>query len=108
MREEKRKRLEKKGWTVGSADEFLGLDAQESAYLDLKFRLGGTIRERRKGAELTQRQLAKTIGSSQSRVAKMEAGDPSVSLDLQIRALLALGASSQDLASAISSSESAA
>jgi len=47
---------------------------------------------------------AKLIKSSQSRLAKMEGGDPSVSLDLLIRSLLALGASNRDLARAISGS----
>jgi transcriptional regulator with XRE-family HTH domain len=40
---------------------------------------------------LTQVALAKKIKSSQSRVAKMEAGDPSVSIDLLVRSLIALG-----------------
>src|SRR5581483_4278956 len=47
---------------------------------------------RRAELGLSQAVVAKRLGSSQSRVAKMEAGDPSVSLDLLLRALLALGA----------------
>jgi hypothetical protein len=43
------------------------------------------------------------VHSSQSRIAKMEAGDPSVSIDLIMKSLLALGASPKDVAKAISS-----
>ena len=102
MLKAKRERLEKKGWKVGSAEEFLGLSPEEAAYIDLKLRLGAVLLKHRKKDHLTQVELARRISSSQSRVAKMESGDPSVSLDLLIRSLLALGASHQDLARAIS------
>ncbi len=102
MHKAKRERLEKKGWKVGSAEEFLGLRPEEAAYIDLKLRLGAVLLKQRKKDHLTQVELARRISSSQSRVAKMEGGDPSVSLDLLIRSLLALGASHQDLARAIS------
>jgi len=105
MRENKRKRLEQKGWKVSSADDFLGLTPEESAYLDLKLSLSESLRMLRRKQHMTQVQLAKLIHSSQSRVAKMEVGDPTVSLDLIIRSLLALGASNQELAKAISTSK---
>ena len=98
----KRQRLENKGWKVGTAEQFLELSPEESAYIDLKLRFGHILKQRRKALPLTQVELARRIHSSQSRVAKMESGDPSVSLDLLIRSLLALGASHQDLARAIS------
>ena len=102
MRRAKKERLEKKGWKVGTVQEFLGLSDEEAAYVELRVRLAHTLRRRRQQKRLSQTELAKRIHSSQSRVAKMEAGDPSVSLDLLIRSLLALGASSRDLARAIS------
>ncbi len=105
MLKAKRERLEKKGWKVGSAEEFLGLSPEEAAYLDLKLRLGQTLFSYRKKDRLTQAELARRINSSQSRVAKMEGGDPSVSLDLLIRSLLALGASKEDLAEAVASTQ---
>ena len=97
MREEKRRRLEAKGWKVGSAQEFLRLSAEEAAYIELKVRLAMGLREWRQRRKLTQADLAKRLQSSQSRIAKMEAGDPSVSLDLLIRSLLILGASRREL-----------
>jgi len=106
MRKTKRQRLEKKGWKVGGVDDFLGLAPEESAYIEMKLRLGENLRRRRVRQKLTQIELAKRIRSSQSRVAKMEGGDPSVSLDLLIRSLLALGASNRELAKVISSSRS--
>ena len=102
MRRAKRERLEKKGWKVGTVQEFLDLSDEEAAYVELRLRLAHTLRKRRQRKRLSQTELARRINSSQSRVAKMEAGDPSVSLDLLIRSLLALGASSRDLARAIS------
>ena len=98
MREDKTKRLEAKGWKVGSVGDFLGLTADEEAFVELKLRLAGGLRERRLLRRLSQVQLARAVRSSQSRVAKMEAGDPSVSVDLLVRSLLALGASPRDLA----------
>ena len=103
MRESKKRRLESKGWRVGTTAEFLDLSPEESAYIELKQRLSAVLKTRRNRSTLTQSQLAEMVNSSQSRVAKMEAGDPSVSLDLLIRTLLALGASRRDLARAIAS-----
>jgi len=107
MREDKKRRLEAKGWKVGSAEEFLRLSDEESAYINLKLRLAEGLRERRQRNRLSQVELAKIIKSSQSRVAKMESGDPSVSLDLLIRSLLALGISDRELSRIISISRAA-
>ena len=104
MRKSKKDRLEKKGWRVGTVEEFLDLNPEEVAYIELKLHLSENLRQRRKRQKLTQHDLARLIKSSQSRVAKMEGGDPSVSIDLLIRSLLALGASRKDLAKVISSS----
>ena len=101
MREDKRKRLEAKGWKVGGAKEFLGLSPEEDAYIELKLKLAEAVRVRRRRRHFTQIDLAKVMRSSQSRVAKIEAGHPSVSLDLLIRSLLALGVSCRELAAII-------
>jgi DNA-binding XRE family transcriptional regulator len=102
MQASKRKKLEATGWNVGSADEFLGLSPEESAYIEMKLALSHTLRQRRLHKKMSQIELAKRVQSSQSRIAKMEAGDPSVSIDLILKALLALGASPKDVAEAIS------
>lgn len=93
----RRRRLEQAGFAVGSAADFLGLSAEEAALLEMRLVLSRALRERREAAGLTQVALARLTGSSQSRVAKMEAGDPSVSLDLLIRALLTAGASRREV-----------
>jgi DNA-binding XRE family transcriptional regulator len=98
MNTAKRKRLEMKGWKFGNASEFLNLSSDEAAYVELKLALGKNLQETRREKRLTQEQLARLLKSSQSRVAKMESGDPSVSIDLLIRSLLALGASRKTLA----------
>ena len=104
MRKSKKQSLEKQGWKIGTVDEFLDLTPEEMSFIELKLRLSENLRKRRQRSKLTQVQLAKLIRSSQSRVAKMETGDPSVSIDLLVRSLLALGASNRELAKVISSS----
>lgn len=105
MKTSKRKKLEAAGWKVGSTDEFLDLTPDQSAYIEMKLALSDFLRERRVDRDLSQVDLARLIHSSQSRVAKMEAGDPSVSIDLIMKSLLALGASSKEVAEVISSSK---
>jgi predicted XRE-type DNA-binding protein len=105
MKASKRAKLQAAGWIVGDATEFLDLSPAEAAYVELKLSLSLLLRRWRSTRKLTQTELARRLGSSQSRVAKMEGGDPSVSLDLLIRSLLALGASRRDLGRAISAPE---
>lgn len=101
MKHSKRQRLERAGWKIGDAKDLLGLSSEETTYIELKLALGDQLKAMREKQAVTQVELAKLVGSSQSRVAKMEAGDPSVSLDLVIKALLALGATRKQIASAM-------
>ena len=101
MKSGKKARLEAAGWKVGNAEHFLGLSRAEAVYVEMKLALARKLRERRQRRKLSQTQVAKVLGSSQSRVAKMEAADPSVSTDLLIRSLLTLGSSRRELAAAI-------
>jgi DNA-binding XRE family transcriptional regulator len=98
MRDAKKRELTAQGWKIGGTAEFLGLSAGEKAYIELRLRLAEGLRQQRLGQKMTQAALAKAVQSSQSRVAKMESGDATVSLDLLIRSLIALGASRQELA----------
>src|SRR5688500_16005743 len=101
MERSKRKRLERAGWRVGSTADFLGLTAAEEALVEMKLTLGSRLRKARERSNLTQTALAKRMKSSQSRVAKMEAGDPTVSLDLLVHGLLAAGLSQREIANAL-------
>jgi DNA-binding XRE family transcriptional regulator len=103
MKNDKRRTLESAGWRVGDAEEFLGLTRDEVVLLQMREALGRRVRELRDRDGVTQVTLAARMGSSQSRVAKIEAGHPGVSLDLMVRALLALGADSADVGECISS-----
>ena len=107
MRKQKKKRLESKGWKIGTVKEFLGLSDEESAYIELKIKLAAGLRQRRREKGLSQLDLSAKLQSSQSRVAKMEAGDPSVSLDLLIRSLITLGASERELSRIITAPRAA-
>ena len=102
MDKRKKGKLARKGWRTGSVAEFLDLPAEESAYIEMKLALSEKLKERRRRTKLTQAELAKAIESSQSRVAKMEAGDPTVSIDLLVKSLLALGVSKKELGRTIS------
>jgi DNA-binding XRE family transcriptional regulator len=101
MNKTKRTKLAAQGWRVGSTADFLGLSPEEAAFVETKLALSQSLRARRAKQRVTQTALAKRLKSSQSRVAKMEAGDPSVSVDLLLRALYALGATPQDVAKAL-------
>ena len=103
MKKTKKEKLEKAGWKVGTAQDFLELTYEEVAFIELKIALSKYLKDRRKRKKLTQDQLAHTLHSSQSRIAKMEAGDPSVSLDLLVKSLLSLGTSPKQLARVIGS-----
>lgn len=91
MNSEKKKKLEKLGWTVGDTSELLGLNLEEVAIIEMKISLAKKFQKKRKSKHLTQIQVAKLLHTSQSRVAKIEAGDPSVSLELLIKGLISLG-----------------
>jgi len=99
MKDDRQESLEAAGWRVGTAEEFLDLTEAEAALIELKLALSGGLRELRLSRRLTQSEVAEAIGSSQSRVAKMEAADPSVSIDLLVRTLFRLGASAEIVAS---------
>jgi ribosome-binding protein aMBF1 (putative translation factor) len=101
MDSRKRKKLEGAGFRVGTAAEFLDLDPEEAALVDLKLSWGTVVRTARKRARLSQEGLAGRLHSSQSRIAKLEAGDASVSLDLIVKAAFAAGAKKSELAEAI-------
>ena len=101
----KKKRLERAGWVVGDASQFLELSAEETRFLELKLALATGVRELRERIGLTQAALADRLGSSQSRVAKMEAADRSVSLDLMVRSLFTIGATATEIAKWIARAE---
>jgi DNA-binding XRE family transcriptional regulator len=103
MKAEKRRTLERAGWRVGDTSEFLGLSANESAFVEIKLDLARRLKELREERHWTQAEVAQMVGSSQSRVAKMEAADPSVSVDLLVRSLLAVGADRRELGRVVAS-----
>lgn len=102
MNKKKKTLLESKGYKVGSTEDFLGLSREASEYIELKIALSQALSKRRKTRHLTQAQLARMLNSSQSRIAKMEKGDPTVSVDLLIKSLLAMGFNKKSIAKAIS------
>ena len=102
MEATKRQRLEAAGWKVGTVAEFLGLSPEEEAIIEIRLSLSKSLKKLRQQEKLSQQKLAENINSSQSRVAKMEASDSSVSIDLLIKSLLSLGATREDIATAIS------
>jgi len=97
MKVDTKRKLEAAGWRVGDAKDFLGLTAEEAEFVEIKLALARRLRRLREEHNWTQAEFAKRVGSSQSRVAKMEAGDPTVSIDLLVRSLLAAGADRREL-----------
>ena len=102
MRNDKRRRLERAGWAVGDAGDFLQLTDDERRFIETKLALAAGLRQRREDLGLTQTEMARRCGSSQSRVAKMESADQTVSTDLLLLSLFRLGASRSDVARLLS------
>lgn len=103
MKSETRKKLEDAGWKVGDTREFLGLTESEAEFVEIKLALARKVRELREKHRWTQAEFAKRVGSSQSRVAKMEAADHTVSVDLLVRSLLAAGANRREVGRVVGS-----
>ena len=97
MNATKKKKLEAAGFAVGGTQEFLNLSDEDMAYIEIKRSLGQTLHKKRKAKKLTQTQAAKLLNTSQSRFARMEHADKTVSIDLLVRANLTLGTTSREL-----------
>ena len=97
MNSKRRKELEAKGWKFGGVEEFLGLTEEELEYIEVKITLSEMVKDYREKRGLTQIAAAEILKSSQSRLSKIETADPTVSIDLQIKSLLALGATKQEI-----------
>ncbi len=107
MKSSKQKKLVKAGFKVGGVKEFLQLSEEEMALIDLKILLVELLHKTRMARRVTQQGLAKMMASSQSRVAKMEAVDANVSLDLICKALFALGVSQREMGKMMASKRAA-
>lgn len=101
MNKTRKAKLRARGWRAGTAADFLGLSPEENYFVELKLKLADDLKARRTRRRISQEELAALVGSSQSRVAKMERGDASVSIDLLVRSLLAMGAKPRDLGRSI-------
>ena len=97
MKASKKEKLESRGWKVGDVSEFLDLSDDEVAFIEMNLLLAENLQGLRKAKRISQVELAKRMGSSQSRIAKMESGDPSVSVDLLMKGLLSLGATRKEI-----------
>lgn len=97
MKAKKRKALEAAGYRVGDVGDFLGLTDEERALVELRAAVSAAVHEQRTKRNLTQAKLAELLHSSQSRVAKIEAGSSDVSLDLMFRGLFAVGGRVEDV-----------
>ncbi|PZO44682.1 MAG: transcriptional regulator [Leptolyngbya sp.] len=96
MDQSTREQLAKRGWQVGTVSEFLDLSPEEATLIEIKLALSRALKERRQ-QRMTQTELAEKMHSSQPRIAKAENGDASVSIELLLRAILATGASPQEI-----------
>ena len=90
----------KNGWVEGSVKEFLGLSDADVEYIEMRRTLSRLVKEKRQKLRLTQIQVAARLNTSQSRVAKMEKADPTVSADLLLQSLFRLGLKRKELADA--------
>ena len=92
------------GWKDGTVAEFLGLSPEESALIEIKLALGKYLKQRRK-RRMSQAQLAERLNERQSEIASAESGQPLISIDLLVRAMLTIGATPQEIGQVIAGSE---
>ncbi|MEH6583569.1 MAG: helix-turn-helix transcriptional regulator [Halioglobus sp.] len=104
MKAARRKQLERHGWIMGSSSDFLGLSQQDAAYIEMKIALSHKLKSQRLRKKLSQREAASLLNCCQSRIARMESGDPGTSIDQLIRSLMALGVPPKLLARTIAKS----
>lgn len=86
---------------AGTIQEFLDLSDADMSLINLKVELKEAVKNARVNANYSQTHLAELMGSSQSRIAKLEGGDSSVSIDFMLKALFSMGLSFGDLARVI-------
>ena len=98
MSDKKKTRRRKAGWIDGDYGDFLRLSDGDREIVEMKYQLVRALRSERERQHLTQAEVAKLVGSGQARIAKIEGGDPSVSLDLLLKTLLALGKTRKQIA----------
>ena len=91
----------KNGWVEGSVKDFLDLSDADVEYIELRRTLSRLLKNRRRKLHLTQVEVAARLQTSQSRVAKMEKADATVSSDLLLQSLFRLGLKRKELAGAI-------
>jgi DNA-binding transcriptional regulator YiaG len=91
----------KNGWVEGSVKDFLDLSDADVEYIELRRTLSRLLREKRQRLRLTQMEVAARLQTSQSRVAKMEKADATVSSDLLLQSLFRRGLKRKELAGAI-------
>ena len=86
-------------WVEGTVQDFLSLSDADMEFIETRLAASRLLKATRQKKKLTQQIVAEKLHTSQSRLAKMEAGDPSVSLDLLFKSLFAMGVSRKKLAS---------
>jgi ribosome-binding protein aMBF1 (putative translation factor) len=91
----------KNGWVEGSVKDFLDLSDADLEYIELRHTLSRLLKNKRQKLRLTQVEVAARLQTSQSRVAKMEKADATVSSDLLLQSLFRLGLKRKELAGAI-------
>lgn len=91
MDAKKRQALEKAGWKLGDAADFLEMSDEERQLLDIRLGLAQAIRKSREARHWSQKQLGAKLQTSQPRVARIEQAAADVSLDQLVRAYAAVG-----------------
>lgn len=95
MDKRKREKLAAAGWKVGTVQELLNLSDSDALLVEIRVALAAAVRARRTRGRVSQAELAERMGSSQPRVVRLEQGEGT--LDLLVRALLAMGATPREI-----------
>ena len=94
-------RMDAAGWKTVTIAEFLDLTPEDMAFIQVRRTFARAVRNRREVSGLSRTALAETLGLSETQIALMEGNASSISMDVMLRAFLAMGATQNDLAEAL-------
>lgn len=95
------KKLENAGWKMGDFGDAFALSAEDRAFVEMRLAAAREVDRLREEQGVSQRELARRMGTKQPTVSRMLAEPSSTTFDSLFRALLALGSTPRQIAAAL-------
>ena len=98
MDKERIKKLEKVGWKMGDFGDAFDLTPEDRTFVEMRLAAAREVDRLREEQGVSQRELARRLGTKQPTVSRMLRTPATSTLDSLVRALLALGATPKKIA----------